>query len=203
MKTKKEIMKNELENLKVQTRRREKIRKELVDKKWVLTILIVSFAISFSLSFVSEMTVPKFNLFVGILVTLLFIMLGILFDIIGVCVTAADEKVFHSMNSRKVKGADIAVVFKKNCDKVSSFCCDVIGDICGVISGTTAITIALLISKSINTNLLLTTLCVTGIISALTIGGKAIGKSFAINKCDIILYEFSKFVSIFYRKKKS
>ena len=104
----------DLENLKVQTRRKEKIKKELVDKRWILTILIISFIISFLLSFVSEITVPNFNLVIGVIVTLLFIILGILFDIIGVSVTTADEKVFHSMNSRKVKGANIAVLFKKN-----------------------------------------------------------------------------------------
>ncbi len=201
MKINKKEVEDELKNLKVQTRRKEKIKKELVDKKWIITILVISFAISFSLSFISEMTVPKFSLVIGLIVTLLFIFLGILFDIIGVSVTAADEKVFHSMNSRKVRGADVAVLFKKNCDKVSSFCCDVIGDICGVISGSTAVTISLLISKSLNSNLLLTTLIVTGFISALTIGGKAIGKSFAINKSDIILYEFSKTISHFYKCK--
>ena len=191
----------DLENLKVQTRRKEKVKKELVDKKWVLTILLISFAISFSLSFVSEITVPNFNLVVGIIVTLLFIMLGILFDIIGVSVTTADEKVFHSMNSRKVKGANIAVLFKKNSEKVSSFCCDVVGDICGVISGSTAVTIATLISKVTSINLFLMTLITTAVVASLTIGGKAIGKSFAINKCDIILYEFSKFVACFYKRK--
>lgn len=203
MKTKqeKQLIKNELENLKVQTRRKEKIKKELVDFNWIIKIILISFSISFVLSFVSEITVPNFNLVLGIFVSLLFITIGILFDIIGVSVTAADEKVFHSMNSRKVKGADIAVKFKKNSEKVSSFCCDVIGDICGVISGSTAVTIAILISNAFNINLLLTTLLVTAIISALTIGGKAIGKSFAINKCDIILYEFSKFISIFYKCK--
>ncbi len=201
MKINKKEVEDELKNLKVQTRRKEKIKKELVDKKWIITILVISFAISFSLSFISEMTVPKFSLVIGLIVTLLFIFLGILFDIIGVSVTAADEKVFHSMNSRKVRGADVAVLFKKNCDKVSSFCCDVIGDICGVISGSTAVTISLLISKSLNSNLLLTTLIVTGFISSLTIGGKAIGKSFAINKSDIILYEFSKTISHFYKCK--
>lgn len=191
----------DLENLKIQTRRKEKVKKELVDKKWILTILLISFAISFSLSFVSEITVPNFNLVVGIIVTLLFIILGILFDIIGVSVTTADEKVFHSMNSRKVKGASIAVLFKKNSEKVSSFCCDVVGDICGVISGSTAVTIATLISKVTSINLLLMTLVTTAVVASLTIGGKAIGKSFAINKCDIILYEFSKFVSCFYKRK--
>lgn len=191
----------DLENLKVQTRRKEKIKKELVDKRWILTILIISFIISFLLSFVSEITVPNFNLVIGVIVTLLFIILGILFDIIGVSVTTADEKVFHSMNSRKVKGANIAVLFKKNSEKVSSFCCDVVGDICGVISGSTAVTISTLISKTTSVNLFFMTLLTTAIVASLTIGGKAIGKSFAINKCDIILYEFSKFVSHFYKCK--
>ena len=191
----------DLENLKVQTRRKEKIKKELVDKRWILTILIISFIISFLLSFVSEITVPNFNLVIGVIVTLLFIILGILFDIIGVSVTTSDEKVFHSMNSRKVKGANIAVLFKKNSEKVSSFCCDVVGDICGVISGSTAVTISTLISKATSVNLFFMTLLTTAIVASLTIGGKAIGKSFAINKCDIILYKFSKFVSYFYKCK--
>ncbi len=200
-KEEKQRVKDALENLKVITRRKEKIKKELVDTRWIITIILISFTISFGLSFISEITVPNFNLIVGIIVALLFIFIGILFDIIGVSVTAADEKVFHSMNSRKVKGADVAVKFKKNSDKVSSFCCDVIGDICGVISGSTAVTISLLINKATNINLLFITLIVTATISAITIGGKAIGKSFAINKCDIILYEFSKFVSNFYKIK--
>lgn len=193
---------SDLENLKVQTRRKEKVKKELVDKKWVITILTISFGISFSLSFISEITVPNFNLIIGIIVTTFFILLGILFDIIGVSVTTADPKVFHSMNSRKVKGASIAVLFKKNSEKVSSFCCDVVGDICGVISGSTAVTIATLISKATSINVFLMTLVTTAVVASLTIGGKAIGKSFAINKCNIILYEFSKFISYFYRKKK-
>ena len=62
---------------------------------------------------------------------LFFIFLGILFDIIGVAVTSSDDKIFHSMSARKVRGAKVAVKFHKNAEKVSSFCCDVVGDICG------------------------------------------------------------------------
>lgn len=105
------------------------------------------------------------------------------------------------MNSRKVKGANIAVKFKKNADKVSSFCCDVIGDICGIISGAAATTIAAILVKDFNFNPLITSLTVAATIASLTIGGKAIGKSFAINKSDIILYEFAKIISIFYKGK--
>ena len=191
---------NEFGNLIEQTRKKEKIKKETVDFGWIIKILIMSFSISFGLSFVSEMTIPNLSLVFGILITLLFIGLGIIFDIIGVSVTSADEAVFHSMNSRKVKGASIAVKFKKNADKVSSFCCDVIGDICGIISGAAGTTIAAIIMTTYNLNPMIVSLTVAATIAALTIGGKAVGKSFAINKSDIILYGFAKFVSTFYKK---
>ncbi len=191
---------NELSNLIEQTKKKEKVKKEKVDIKWIFKIVIMSFSISFALSFVSQATIPNLSLFFGIIVTLLFIGLGIVFDIIGVSVTSADEAVFHSMNSRKVKGASVAVKFKKNADKVSSFCNDVIGDICGIVSGAAGTTITVIISESYNFNPLIVSLTVAATIAALTIGGKAVGKSFAINKSDIILYEFSKFVATFYKK---
>lgn len=191
---------DELENLIVQTKKKEKIKKETVDFKWIGIVTITAFTISFGLSFISEMTIPNLSLWLGIIVTLLFVLLGIVFDIIGVSVTTADEAVFHSMNSRKVKGANVAVKFKKNADKVSSFCCDVIGDICGIISGAAATTIAAILVTKFHLNALITSLTVAAVIASLTIGGKAVGKSFAINKSDIILYEFAKLISNFYRK---
>ena len=191
---------SEFKNLLEQNKKKEKIKKEKVDVKWIITIVLIAFVISFSLSFVANSTIPNLSLIFGIIITLLFIFIGILFDIVGVAVTSADEKVFHSMASRKVKGANTAVKFKKNADKTSSFCCDVIGDICGVISGAAGTTICAILHSKYHTDLLLTGLIVTAVISSLTIGGKAIGKSFAINKSDIILYEFSKFVSNFYNK---
>ena len=121
-----------------------------------------------------------------------------MFDIIGVAVTASDEAVFHSMSSRKVKGASTAVNFKKNAEKVSSFCCDVIGDICGIISGASAAAIAVILVTKYHFDPLITSLVIAAIISTITIGGKAIGKSFAINKSNIILYGFAKVVSNFY-----
>ena len=191
---------SELNNLVEQTKRKEKIKKEKVNWKWIFTIVIIAFVISFCLSFIANITIPNINLLFGIIITLLFIFIGILFDIVGVAVTSADEKVFHSMSSRKVKGASTAVKFKKNSEKVSSFCCDVIGDICGIVSGAAATTISIVVASKFNFELMLTGLITAGIISSLTIGGKAMGKSFAINKSNIILYEFSKIISVFYKK---
>ena len=201
MKDKKKLERDEFKELVIESKRKEKINKKKTEYKWMLKIVLISFALSFGLSYVSQVTIPNLSLFFGILITLLFIGIGILFDIIGVSVTSSDETVFHSMNSRKVPGADIAVKFKKNASKVSNFCCDVVGDVCGIISGTAATAIATILANQFNWSLLFTGLFVAAIVAALTIGGKALGKGFAINKSDIILYQFAKTVSHFYKGK--
>ena len=201
MKDKKKLERDEFKELVIETKKKEKINKKKTEYKWILKIVLIAFVLSFGLSYVSQVTIPNLSLFFGILITLLFIGIGILFDIIGVSVTSSDETVFHSMNSRKVPGADIAVKFKKNASKVSNFCCDVVGDVCGIISGTAATAIATILANQFNWSLLFTGLFVAAIVAALTIGGKALGKGFAINKSDIILYEFAKTVSHFYKGK--
>ena len=190
--------KEELKKL-LSTERKEKKKTDLVDKKWIIFIIFISFIISFLMSFISQEAIPNIPIIIGIVLTLLFIFLGVIFDIIGVAVTSSDEKVFHSMNAKKVKGANIAVLFKKNAEKVSSFTCDVIGDICGIVSGACGTNISLAISHSYNYSLLITSMIVGAIIASLTIGGKAIGKGIAINKSNIILYNSARIVSIFYK----
>lgn len=188
------INKNELKELK-----RKELKKQ--NYRWIMQITLMAFAISFCFSFLSETFIPKAGLVLGIVILFIVILIGVIFDMIGVAVTSADEKPFHSMSARKVKGATVAVMFKKNADKVSSFCNDVIGDICGIISGSAGVIIATSLSKTLNINIFIVTLVVTALIAALTIGGKALGKSIAINKSNYILYEFAKFISNFYKKK--
>lgn len=176
-------------------------KKKYSDWKWIMTITALAFVISFLFSFISELTLPNANLVVGIILVILFILLGILFDIIGVAVATADEKPFHSMAARKVKGAKTAVSFKKNASKVSSFCNDVIGDICGIISGSAGVTVAVYISETLNCSLLIATLLITALIAAMTIGGKAAGKGLAMSKSNDILFIFAKVVAVFKREK--
>ena len=173
--------------------------KKVVEWKWIITISIIAFLISLLFSFLSEVIIPDAHIVVSIILLIFFITLGIFFDIVGVSVTVADIKTFNSMAAKKVRGASLAVKYIKNANKVSSFMNDVIGDVCGIVSGSTGITVAILISERFNFNLLAVTIIMTAIISTLTIGGKAIGKSFAINKSDSILFSFVKVVSIFYK----
>lgn len=172
-------------------------KKELINYSWILKIIIITFFISVFFTFISETIIPNVNIVLGIILTLVFVLIGVLFDMVGVAVTASDEAIFHSMASRKIRGAKLAIKFKKNADKVSSFCQDVIGDICGIISGSTGAVISISIMDKIDTNSLLVTLIVMGIISTLTIGGKALEKSIAINKSNEILYRFAYIISYF------
>lgn len=196
MKKNKEII-----NLINLSKKKEKKSKKYINWNWIIKITLIAFTLSFVFSAISEFVIPNVNIIIGIFLVIIFIGLGVLFDIIGVAVTSADEKIFHSMNSRKVKGAKLAVKFKKNADKLSSFCNDVIGDVCGIISGSAGAIIAATIAVKLSLNAFLVSLVVTALIASLTIGGKAMGKNFAINKSNVILYKFSKFVATFIREK--
>lgn len=171
------------------------------DTIWIIEITLLAFTISLVLSLFSDLVVSNATALVSLIVLFVFIGLGIVFDMVGVSVTVADRKVFNSMASKKVRGAKTALKMIKNNSKVSSFCNDVIGDICGIISGSAGVTIGVLISDTYSWNLSIVSLITTSIIAALTIGGKAVGKSFAINKSNKILYHFSKFLDIITFKK--
>src|SRR5699024_11313379 len=78
-----------------------------------------------------------------LIIVFFIVLIGIVFDMLGIASTAAKEAPLHAMAAEKVKGAKEAVNIYKNADKFASFCNDVIGDISGIISGS-ALTIVIL-----------------------------------------------------------
>lgn len=143
------------------------------------------------------MTIPNLSIGFGVLITLLFVFIGILFDIIGVAVTSADEGVFHSMNARQVRGSKLAVKFKKNADKVASFCNDVIGDICGIVSGGLGTVLTLNLCNYLDLPSTITSIVITSVISSITVGGKAYFKNVAARNCDKITFIVGKILNFF------
>lgn len=170
--------------------------------KWIVGITLWTFLISSFISFISNVLLSNVGIFIAFVILIIIILIGILSDIIGVSVTAADEVPFHSMASRKVKGAKTSVFLIRNADKVSNFCNDVIGDICGVVSGATG---AVIISKIITIiniqNKTLLTLAISATIASLTVCGKAIGKNFAISQSNNIVYGVAWFIETMKGKK--
>lgn len=177
--------------------KKHKKSKNIVDLKWIIKIVVSSFIISVIFTLISETAIPNVGILIGIILTLIFILIGVVFDMIGIAVATAEEAQFHSMATKRVKGSKMALKLKKNADKVSSFCNDVVGDICGIVSGSTGAVIAIKIVENFELNDLIITLIIMGIISSLTIGGKAMEKGFAMKNSNKILFNFAKILSIF------
>lgn len=172
-------------------------KKQSVNWKWVITITILSFFISFTMSYVSSQSLASVGNIVAFIILFIFIFVGIIFDMIGMSATSATEKEFHSMAAKKVKGATQAVWLSRNAEKVSSFCNDVVGDICGIISGSTgAIIIARVIGDMTAIQGTVFSLSITGIIASMTIGGKAIAKGIAMKHSVSIVFVAGKILSI-------
>ncbi len=177
--------------------------------KWVITIFFVTIFISGSISLLSDVLMENSSMAVAFLILLVIILVGILFDIIGMAVATADEKPFHSMAARKVPGAQEAIKLLRNAERVSSICNDVVGDICGVVSGSASATIAAQILRNFDFSWpQIVSLVMSALAAGLTVGGKAIGKSFAVNSCTTIVHTVGKVIGAWnripgmFRKKK-
>ncbi|WP_187695068.1 hypothetical protein [Thermosediminibacter litoriperuensis] len=148
---------------------------------WIYRVVFMTFGLSVFFSLISETLVEKVNLIVSFFILSGIVLIGIIFDIIGVAVTSASETPFHAMAADKVPGAKEAVKLIRNADVVSNFCNDVVGDISGIVSGAAgaSIVVKIISGGSELKEILLSTL-IAGLISAMTVGGKAFGKNIAI-----------------------
>ena len=163
--------------------------------RWVVTIFFVTVFVSSAISLLSDYIMSISGMVVAFVILLTIIFIGIIFDVIGVAVTSAEEKPFHSMAARKVPGAQDSIRLLRSAERVSSICNDVVGDICGVISGTASATIAVQLAAKVGENkTMLVGLIMSGLVAGLTVGGKAIGKTFAIGSCTKIVTFVGKFL---------
>jgi CBS domain containing-hemolysin-like protein len=147
-------------------------------------------------TFASSEILGSVGYVMAFLVLAIFIILGIVFDVIGVAVTAASVAPFHSMAAHKEPGATEAIRLIRNAEKVSSICNDVVGDITGIISGTTSSLIVARLMKDLSTENILLQLGVSGVVTGLMIGGKAVGKTLAINNSTAIVLDVGKLINL-------
>lgn len=161
---------------------------------WPLKACLITFVLAFAVNAVSELALTGAHIAIAIVITLVIVMIGVFFDIIGTASTSCDIQPFLAMASRKVKGAKTAVKFAKNSDVVSSVCNDIIGDICGVVSGVCGAAIAGNVTGNFSFWFSVLTYA---IVSTLTITGKALGKNYAVNNANKIVFNTAKFISLF------
>ena len=163
---------------------------------WVVTIFVVTIFVTAIITLISDEIMSSSGMVASFVILLIIVLLGILFDIIGVAVTSADEAPFHSMAARKVPGAQEAIRLLRNAERVSSICNDVVGDICGVVSGTASAAIAIQVLNSFEFSWpRMVSLIMSACVSGLTVGGKAIGKTFAVNSSTGIVHFVGRLIA--------
>ncbi len=164
--------------------------------RWVIHIFLMAVVLSGMLSLFSGTLLSGAGYVTAVLILIFFVLLGIVFDVIGVAVTAASPSPFHSMASHRTKGAKESLFLLRNSEKVASFCNDVVGDICGIVSGSTAAVLVVRLQQSLAWENVLISTAVTALISGLTIGGKAVGKKYAMERCKEVVYSVGKVLHV-------
>ncbi len=160
-------------------------------------ILTVS-AISLPLSGVFDTAtifLDEVRWYVGALIVVGIVLVGAMFDMLGVAAAAARETPFHAMAAKKVFGAKRAITIVRNAEKVSSVCSDVVGDIAGVLSGAGALAVSVQLGGTLHVTGLqkeLVTIVLTALVTSITVGAKAIGKTLAIQSPTPIILTAAK-----------
>lgn len=163
--------------------------------RWTAFIFVVTFFLS-GIFNTSTVFLDRVQWSVGISVVVAIILIGIIFDIMGLAAAAAKEQPYHAMAAERVTGAKYAIRIVRNAEKFSNFCNDVVGDISSVLSGaaTASLVAQFVISKHISgVGAQAVTIVATAFVAAFTVGGKALGKAYAIRKANWIILQVGRF----------
>jgi len=171
-------------------------------KSWIIKIVLLTFVISIVFAAVSNGIIPILPLWAELILLLVFVLIGVVFNIVGTAVSAGSQTPFHSMSTQGVKGSRHALWLIRNAEKVSNFCSDAIGDISSIIIGASAALIVRDIVGDFNQYTFYLMIIGTGIISSITIACDAWGKMLALKHSNQIVYHVALFLCFFKREKK-
>ena len=168
-------------------------------------MFLVSVSMSLLFGFISHSLLTRTGSLIAILIIVIFIFLAVVFDMISVAVVSADQNCFKNMNYHNIKGSKLALSMCQNCEKVCSFCGDVVGDICSTLSGAGGACIVITLTNNNNHNGLLTlvSISVSALIAGLTIFFKALMKEYALKNANKIILKLGAWLenSIFRNRK--
>ncbi|QGG46542.1 hypothetical protein [Heliorestis convoluta] len=159
---------------------------------------LLSFFIAMGITVGSDFVLSKVvSISLSIVVLLILIFTGVLFDTIGTSAAAATEIPFHAKAARKTEGAQQALWIVRNADRVANFCNDVIGDIAAAVAGAIGISIAIRLAQLPGAEGIYWGVIITGFVAALTVGGKSLGKMIAINYSHEVVFIVARWLARF------
>ena len=177
-----------------------KKKKKSLPVRWALITFVLTLGLSAAMTYVSSTLIEGATFWVALSVLVVLILLGVVFDMLGVAVTSASPAPFVAMASKKVKGAKNSLAVLKHAEKFSNFCNDVVGDICGVVSGTAGAAMAALATARFGfLPAAFWSVATSAVISALTVSMKALGKGVAMNESKKIVELIGRILAVFSR----
>ena len=164
--------------------------KSNLSKKYLIFVFFGSFILAVLFSVASEaLTRIVKSVFISFAGLLTIILIGILADIIGTAVTAAQEAPFHAKAAKRVSGAKEGVFLLRNADKVANITNDGIGDIVNTVSGALGISIVVkIIMNNPGLDAAGANVLITAFIASITVSGKALGKTVALRRCNDVIF---------------
>ena len=156
--------------------------------KWIVTTFILTFALALVIGGVSNVVIEKLNIILAIFVLVTVIVIGILFDMVGMAIATCEEAPFHAKAAKKHNGAKEVLRLLRNKDKATNVCNDLLGDICGIISGSAGALIAVKLAVILEMDVVIISLVLSAVIAAVTVGGKALGKGISMKNAESIMY---------------
>ena len=131
----------------------------------------------------------------AVIILIIIISIGVVSDMVGIAAAAAEEKPFHAKASKKVFGAKKGLYLVKHANRVSNFMCDIVGDICGIISGSLGMVIVIKMANNWQVPDSWIDLFVLSLIASLTVGGKSFLKNYGIKKANEIILLVGKILA--------
>ena len=173
----------------------KQLKKPQKRNTWFVKALFLTLILSFTFSLISELVIGNAPLAVAYLLIVLLVVIAVVTDMIGTAAAACDIEPFLAMSARKVKGSKMAVRLVKNAEKVSSVCADIIGDICGIVSG--ACGSAIVVKQFVDGTSIFVSVLFSAVIAAITVSGKAFGKTYAMTNSNKIIFAVARVLSVF------
>ena len=153
------------------------------ENRWIVFMFIMTFILSMLFSGLSTAAIENMNAFLALILLLVVIFIGVVFDIIGMAVATCDEAPFNAKASKKIKGAKETLKLLK--------------EKCGIISGSVGALISIKLATILSIDPIIPTLITGGLVASLTVGTKAIGKRIGIKNAEKIMEIVGKTVAVF------
>ena len=178
---------------------------EIIKSKWAFKMLFLSMSLSVFFGYISQTMLSNMGIIIASVGIIFFVVLSVIFDMIGIAVASADIDIFEKWISENVKGSKVGLKLCKNSEKVCSFCADVVGDICGTLCGAGGACIIASATKSVSNShiIILISVLTSALIAGLMIFFKALMKTTALKNANKIILKIGKILEkTIYREKK-